>query len=217
MWWSSTFSAVDRAERAQPHDQLDLFDRRARRPAGVEHRRGEVQAGRGGGHRARPVGEHRLVALGVVERRRDVRRQRHDAVAIERRQHVAAVAHDEVDQAGAVTRTGRRRPPPSGRDRRRGPCRARTRRPGRTRASQAPVAVCSRSRTSTSPPVSLCRRSRAGSTRVVFTTTTSPGRTSEGTSATVRWATGPDPSSTRSRAASRGDAGCCAIAPTGRS
>ena len=61
-------------------------------------------------------------------------------------------------------------------------------------------------------------RSLAGSTRVVLTTTTSPGPMSDGRSCTCRCSgADPAPVSTRSRAASRGSTGVCAMAAGGRS
>ena len=102
MWWSSTFAAVIGRNVPMPTTSSTASTRAPAARQRVEHRRREVQAGGGGGHRARPVGEHRLVALGIVERDGDVGRQRHDAVAVERGQLVGALGDHQVDEAGAV-------------------------------------------------------------------------------------------------------------------
>ena len=85
-------------------------------------------------------------------------------------------------------------------------------RDGRHSASHHPARsgsdTGSNNRTSPVPPVARVMATRAGSTRVSLTTTTSPGRISDGRSRTNRWSGGASgPRSTRSRAASRGSIG----------
>ena len=69
-----------------------------------EHRVGEVQPGGGSGRRRRLFGEDRLVTLRVVERRVDVRRERHLTEGGERLEGIGAThqRHDERVPGGGA-------------------------------------------------------------------------------------------------------------------
>ena len=222
MGWSSTLAAVIGRNVSRPTASSTVATGRPGRPAAVEHRGGQVEPGGRGRHRAGPVGVHGLVALGVGQRRGDVGRQRHDAVPARATasSSVGRPADPQPDLAGCRRRApGRRRRP---RGRRRPPARVpgRTRRLGRTSASHRPPASRSSSRTSTAPPVGLRRRRRAGRTRVVLTTSTSPGPQQVGQVGAPcggRWR--PRRPGVDQQAAPRPglDAGRWAMAPAGRS
>ncbi len=122
----------DRGEGAETDFQVDLRHRRPGGDATVEHVRGEVQAGGGGGGGARTAGEHRLVALRVVEGGGDVGRQGQRAQAVHQRQRLLvtqqlhgpfAVADGVADQEDlvAVALEHRARRHPAGRPHQRGP------------------------------------------------------------------------------------------------
>ena len=64
----------------------------------IEQLAGEVQSGRRRSCRARLVGEHRLVAIGIVQPLTDVRRQRHLAVSIEQRQRIVVAEQLDLER-----------------------------------------------------------------------------------------------------------------------
>ena len=210
-----------RAEGAETDGQLDGGQRQPRVRAAVEHGPGQVQAGGRRGHRIRPVGVHRLVAVGIGEGLVDVGRQRHGADPVEQAGD-GRLVHAGAGPAAAVgdprpTSTTGSVAGPQHRARREAPARTDEGGPlGRLAARRL------RRATAAAPRLprrcALRSRSRAGRTRVVLTTSRSPGPTSSGRSATVRWSTAPAGSrATRRRAASRGSTGRWAMACAGRS
>ena len=144
-------SSVIGLERVEPDDQLDRRDGDA---AGLGSRPsssvGQVQAGRRRRRRARLGGVHGLVALGVGQRRVDVRRQRDLAVAGRGRRAgrpPSSARRWNVSPAAVRRPTARPRPRPSSASR----CSpARSRRAGRTSASQRRRSASTGSSSSTS-------------------------------------------------------------------
>ena len=137
----------------------------------------------------------------------DVRRQRH--LADPRRAISTAVQLDAERVAG--------RGPPEHGDagavgRRTGPRRARSRRAGRTSASQRRSAPSGFEQQHLGRAAGRPAQPQPGRDHLVsLTTTTSPGRSRSGRSATVRCSGGALPRSTSSRAASRGSIGTWAM------
>ena len=92
----------DRAERAQPDDEIHGRHLRTRGADAVEHGRREVQASGRRRDRTGSVGVDRLVALRVLQHGLDVGRERDLTVSVERGQQVAAV---HLDGAATVVET----------------------------------------------------------------------------------------------------------------
>ena len=87
----------DGLERVEADDELDGMDRGARRADARQQLGRQVQPGGRRGRRAGPGGVDRLVPLGSVEARGDVRRQRHLTHVVEQLEGVGAADVDEVD------------------------------------------------------------------------------------------------------------------------
>ena len=85
----------DGPERIEADDQLDVRDARACRDARLEHLRRQVQPCSGRGRRSRSIGVHGLIARRINESFRDVGRQRHLAVRLQRGEQISRLdAHD---------------------------------------------------------------------------------------------------------------------------
>ncbi len=95
---------LDRAERAQPHDQPDLGHLHALVDEPVEQRMGQVQAGgrSGGGLGLRVARVDGLVALLVRQRLVDVGRQGHLAGRLDALEQVGVAVVGQLDEADAV-------------------------------------------------------------------------------------------------------------------
>ena len=175
MRWSARFSVRTGWKVPAPTCSVTLARRTPRSRKRGSTRVVEVQRRGGRGDGARTAREHRLVALGVlgVVGMRDVRRQRHVAVALEQRERIA-----RASAGGTARRPARSGRAPRRRRRRRRSattlpgfgdllarrCAHTSRVPGSTRSTSA----------STAPPLRLSPNSRALITRVSLKTSRSP-------------------------------------------
>ena len=203
----------DRPERVEADAQLDL-DHLAARAQALPQLGREVQA-RGGRRRAaRRARVDRLVALVGHRRVADVGRQRHAPGLLERPLELGTGQRRAARASGPPPR------PRPARSRARPRARpaampGRVRREGRTSASQRPSARSSISRTSPPPPVGRRTAMRARSTRLLLTTTRSPGSSRSTRSSKRRCSIVPSRRCTSRREASRRSAGRCAISSSG--
>ena len=178
MRWVNGSCSVIGANVSRPTTSSTVAQSDAPRPrSAVEHAVGEVQPGGRRRRRRRLVGEDGLVALGIVERRVDVRRQRQSRRTAASDVERVVVTEQRHDERVAGRRAGSDLDDRSARRVVRARVPGGSLRAGRTSAShdRRSASRGSSSSTSLAPPVARRRRSRAGITRVSLTTSRSPG------------------------------------------
>ena len=202
-------STGDRAERVEPHLELDLGDVNSAFAECFDNTRREMERCRWGGGGADGGGEHRLVALRVVQHAVEVRGQRHGPDGsdhllqiarsrLQRHRHDALqrLRHDVSDESGCVEFDPGTEAP---------------RRP-RQRFPSRLVDPPQQEQLDTAAGVDTPAGETGGRTRVRLTTRRSPGSSKSGRSAKT-WSV--SSGTIRSREASRGSMAVWAMASVG--